>query len=329
MRGEEWEQSAAKVGVELAIEKPLYPNEAAVATLRAGDAEIRGRVLDAGKADFESIRKALQEQNDQPFLILVEHMPADVGEELRLAGLNWLDIDGQMAFRDKGVYINTIRSRKQRVRARTKPRMRTGAATLMTPGRAQVVCMLLAIPELWTAPLRSIAVVSGVSLGTVQQTVRLLKQSPSYVHRDVGAVLDAFAAAFPYGLGKSLQLFQGRGQVPEHVDDMWVGGEQAVRQFVTGGNTFSGYISEPERLGRIIRANRWPKERVEPTVTIRRAFWPKGTNFFNISDDYVAAPLPLIYAELLSSGEPRLMEVSQRVKDIAVEQQPLGLRVPQ
>lgn len=218
------------------------------------------------------------------------------------------------------------------------------AASLFTPRRAQISAFLLSNPELLNNSVRDIARDSGVSVGTAQQTLNLLSEagylqssSPGrYRIKNLGGLLDAWAYAYPTGLGASQLLFQGTGQ-PDRLRDWkpagWVSGEQAVPELVRGGRTTHLYVEDITTAKKIIGAARL-KQDTRGEVLIRSRFWPsrvahhvsRETEHFSWDKDSVfrrwpRAPRAVIYADLLSVDDPRLTEIAAHIKEEIIDGQ--------
>ena len=195
--------------------------------------------------------------------------------------------------------------------------------------------MVLSYPHVLALPVEDIARTAGVSFGTVVNTLKVFVEAgyltrPGSTHsvaRDrFSTFLNAWADAFPAGLGNNLEVFRGDGDVARlagAIDGAWVSGEAAVPEKARGGGSLHLYIEDSRKLPGYLRKGRLRSSSSGDTV-IRSAFWdlslvpPGGMETPQI--DTVAGrlpqvPLALLYADLRGAGDPRLREISESIRD--------------
>ena len=180
---------------------------------------------------------------------------------------------------------------------------------LFSSSRAQVVLALLAWPRLWDAPQREVAHAAGVSLGRAHNTLALLADAGYDREQRRGGradLLDLWAAAFPTGLAQRLTLATYRGEVgpvkkARAADVVAVSGEAAVPGLLRAA-TVTLYVAELDP--RLAIVNRWRADG-EPNIIVRRKFWHEPATPDPAPTDAKLAPWPLIYADLLTSDNPR------------------------
>lgn len=255
-------------------------------------------------------------------LIATRHVTPAVARALRDSGLWFLDDAGNCYISAPGLHVD-IRGRRPRPHESISQRKRT-PRSLVTPRRSQVICMLLAAPRLASAPLRSIAVHSGVSLGMAKSTVDALitvgflseRGQHRTLHRSA-ELLDMWANSFPTGLGQDLMVMKARGAgLPLAAPDGYglaVSGESAVPEYLRHADSLTVYL-DPDDHGRvpipILRENKWRTDE-QGDVTIRRRFWNLTGK---ASTGVEKAPLPLIYVDLLSDGDARLQDIASLLR---------------
>ena len=280
-------------------------------------------------------------QSVDKFFILSPSIPPRVAELLREQGFMFADQRGNGFASWPGVHIDvrgkTSTDSSKKIKRRT-PDRRT--ASLFTPRRAQVSGALLAQPAILRSPIREIADSASVSVGTAIQTLELLTEAGYLRKIESGyrlmkgdALLDSWAHAYPTGLGLSQQTFRGNGDLNrfKNIEPLgWISGEQAVPKLISGGNTAHIYVnddSDDKATNKIIQQGRLRRDDTEGQVLVRRAFWRQSKKHnesyhkrnlslafptpFNM---WPIAPLPVIYADLLSVGDPRLSEVAYIIK---------------
>lgn len=262
---------------------------------------------------------------NSPLLVVGPRLHPSSAETLRARGLWYIDGAGNAYLRNQDGLLIDVRGRRSAVSEQPEtlgdglhgdvPR------NPFTPKRAQVVCVLLAAPELVEAPLRDIAERAGVSVGMAKETMDTLRTTGFLEHLGsrrrlvrAGQLLDLWAAAYPGGLGRANRLFVASGDVrawsaPERLQ-VAVSGEQAV----------PGDIRNPESLVLYVRTadnglptdllihNRWNRD-PHGSIALRKLFWR------NLPDQRLGiAPAALVYADLLASREPRQLEVAHHIR---------------
>ena len=246
-----------------------------------------------------------------PLLVVADYISVRTTDALRKAGVNYADASGNTWLRFGDVLID-VRGRKRRVRDDMEwpqqwPTKQTG--NLFSAGRSQVVCALLAWPELWTAPTRELARSAGVSVGLAHDALNLLRDARYDVEDAVGRrrLLDLWAAAFLTGLARRIHLGDFRGDIDQlwrDEQEVYVGGESAVPDLIRP-TTLTVYVRELQP--QFVLANRWRTDRL-PNITVRSVFWrdPQDRRGEQQMDGKSLAPWPLVYADLFSSEDPRL-----------------------
>jgi hypothetical protein len=129
-------------------------------------------------------------------------------------------------------------------------------------------------------------------------------------------LLDLWSAAFPTGLAKKLEVATYRGGIDTvkkvNTDDpVYVSGESAVADLIRPA-TLTVYVEELDP--RLPIVNKWRSDGPS-NIVVRRKFWHAPDN----SDAPLAglhpAPWPLVYADLMTSDDPRVRNVSKEWKN--------------
>lgn len=125
---------------------------------------------------------AAADQSGEPVLIVAPWISPKVGEQLRAAGIGYVDSVGNASVRFGTVLIEVsgrkrpgasppeVRSLEARSPGAQAPR----SGRLLTPANRRVIIALLEEPALASAPLREVAAAAGVSLGQAHKSVSLL-----------------------------------------------------------------------------------------------------------------------------------------------------------
>jgi hypothetical protein len=255
-------------------------------------------------------------RGDLPQFVFTDYVPDATGAAFRRAGIGYLDEAGN-AWISFGTVLVDVRGRRRDSSTDRSPAPR---GNLFSPGSAQVVFVLLAWPALWRATRRDLANAAGVSLGKAHDTLAILKQAgfgPGASRpRADGELLDLWAAAYPTSLAPRLILGRFHGPVDnvrlaDEGDRLYVSGEVAAGDLLKPA-TLDVYV--PEFKSGLALVNRWRSD-VQPNIVVRRSFWqePGGTRMSG--DKPVAAPWPLVYADLLASTDPRVRTAAEEWKD--------------
>ena len=263
---------------------------------------------------------------EPPTLVFTSFMTPRSAEAFRRAGVQYLDMVGNAWVEFDSVLLD--------VRGRPRPDdlavpAHKPAGNLFSTARAQVAFALLAWPPLWEATRRDLAHAAGVSLGQAHNALALLTEAG--YRRDPARpgqteLLDLWAAAFPTGLATKLTLARYRGQIGavKHVrsdDPVFVSGESAAEDLLRPA-TLTVYVEQLDP--RLPVVNKWRSDG-PANIVVRRKFWqaphdsssPGGAS--RDPDGALAgvrpAPWPLVYADLVTSGDPRVRAVAREWRD--------------
>lgn len=253
-------------------------------------------------------------------LIASDHISEKTSISLRAAGIQYLDRSGNASIRFDDVLVD-VRGRKRT--SPPEPQQHRRATNPFSPRRAQVVSALLTWPRLARATTREIARAAGVSVGQAHETMHMLTES-GHLLQNAGTLhglrelLEIWTAAYPTGLGPRLALAAFRDTVGapptgDAANEVWVSGESAVPQLIRPVTT-TLYVESLDPALPV--TNRWRADG-PPNVFIRRKFWsvPDDNDDGHRVDGIRLAPWPLVYADLMSSGDARQREVAQEWRD--------------
>lgn len=248
-----------------------------------------------------------------PTLIFSTYVAPKTAEAFRRANVQYLDMAGN-AWIEFGEILIDVRGRPRP--ADTDVPSSRAAGNLFSAGRAQVVFVLLAWTHLWDAPRREIATAAGVSLGLAHDALALLAEAGygrDYASNGHTDLLDLWAAAFPTGLARRHTLSTYRGDIDtvEKVnadDPVFVSGEWAASEWLQPA-TLTLYV--PELDPRLPIVNKWRSD--GPTnILVRRKFWRAPDQSDHSPGGVPHAPWPLVYADLVTSDDPRIRSVAKQ-----------------
>ena len=204
----------------------------------------------------------------------------------------------------------------------------------MSPARAQVVFCLLAWPEMTQDSIRHLAHTAGVSVGLAQQAIAALAADKYLTIGKErllrgGELLDQWTAAFGSGLARRLELGRFNGEpTPQKWADaghvVYLGGEAAVPDQLHGGG-LTLYVPQMDTRAAIASGWRRAEPQTAADIIVRRQFWtdPETLGDLPTTDSQIRrAPLPLVCADLVASGEPRQREVARDVRELVLDRHP-------
>ena len=251
-----------------------------------------------------------------PTLVFTTFVAPRSAETFRRAGVQYLDAAGN-AWVEFGDVLVDVRGQRRPIGA-DQP-ARTTAGNLFSTGRARVSFALLAWPQLWEAPQRELAHAAGVSLGQAHNTLTMLTEAgygPDRARPGQAELLDLWAAAFPTGLAKKLTLATYRGDIDTvkkvNADDrVFLSGEGAADDLLRPA-TLTLYVEELDP--RLPVVNKWRSDG-PPNIVVRRKFWHAPDNSDAPLVGVRPAPRPLVYADLVTSDDPRVRTVAKEWRD--------------
>jgi hypothetical protein len=243
---------------------------------------------------------------------------------LREANIQFVDALGN-AFIAFGSVLVDVRGRIEPAdKARANPPRSSAhqSANLFSRSRSQVIAALLSWPELVGGRRREIALAAGTSLGQAHDVLTrlaeagyLLPASQKLTRFD--ELLDLWAAAYSTGLGPYLEVAQFHGDPSRPFTGerpAYLSGETAEGADIARPATLTVYLDSLDPTLAI--ANRWSTnpDRVR-NVFIRHKFWlsPRPAEE-DPATKTQNAPWPLVYADLLATGDARLAEVARTWK---------------
>ncbi|MEX0603472.1 MAG: type IV toxin-antitoxin system AbiEi family antitoxin [Marinobacter sp.] len=266
-----------------------------------------------------------------PALLVADYVNPNMADRLRDAGLQFIDTAGNAFLNENNLFVFIKGNRAPTSQSSTRRTTRAFNASGL-----KLIFSFLLEPGLVGETYRTMAAVSGVSLGTIGWVLSDL-QEKGYI-QELGKkhikslatpidLLDRWAEAYPEKLLPDLDLglFKTQFQIP------WKNIEPSVLEGCWGGEVGASLLDHylsPEQGTLYL-----PKDRVKElvmnyrlqrvtkyttatpeTIRICEKFWngfPEMSD--NHSKHFDAAPDVLIYADLLASGEPRNLEAAERI----------------
>jgi hypothetical protein len=307
-------QSAVRPG------NPADGEPAAFAELSRASGATRTYAVEIKRHVPPELATALHPHTSLPTLVVARSITERAAELLRARGIDYVDEAGNAHIAWDDVLIH-VRGRRKAGRRRSGPSPRGSKAF----GRAglQVGFVLLSWPDMAGKPLRRLASAGGVSLGTAKTVVDELFGA-GYLYdvmgerrlAKAGELLNRWSEAYSTTLSPALSL--GEFSAPDI--SWWPNSEDELLKsgVQVGGEagaslvdphlvptTLTLYADEVPRA--LVGEHRMARAEHDGNVHVRRRFW-------KVAGEPWIVPLPLIYADLLASGDPRQRDHADRIR---------------
>lgn len=288
-------------------------------TLTRGQARQAYAMSLTQRATLSGLRAQHPQDATRPTLIGAEAVSPRSAEALRRAGIQYVDAAGNAWISFHDVLID-VRGRRP-ARGFSPGRQRRPGGNLFSTGRAKVAFVLLQWPALWHRTQREVATAAGVSLGQANGAIAMFRDAgfgPGG-HRSDSELLDLWVGAFPTGLSHKIFLAGYHGDLeagavgspwPSTIEGAEISGEMAVPHLLRP-TAMTIYVEALDPS--LPLKHRWRSDG-ESNITVRKRFWRVPS--WDVTSNGVAdearqtAPSVLIYADLMSSANPRAREAA-------------------
>ncbi len=254
-----------------------------------------------------------KQKTNNSYIIIAGRISKPLQEKLKSRGINFLDSGGN-AFIDSKKLFLLIDGKKSRAAQERKH--------LFTNASIQLLFHLFIKPELLKGTYRDIANATGASLDNISKTFRILRdhdfietRSPvGYIFKNQGKLLEKWIPE--YGQRLKPQLLIGRFSFLKDVQwgfiqldyskTRWSGEPAADKLLgILPPIKFTLYTSESQ--AELIRNYRLIPDPEGPLM-VYKSFWDLQTR-----PNRITVPELLVYADLVSSGKPRNIEVAKKL----------------
>ena len=255
-----------------------------------------------------------------PALLLTDYVTPQMAKLLRDAGVAFADTAGN-AYLEFAGNILFITGNTPEQPPRAEKVVRAFQATGL-----RVVFALLCAPELVARPTRELAAMLGVANGTVARVIddlahlsflTTIGRRDRRLHNLKG-LLERWVMMYPVHLRPTLL----RRKLTTDAPDWWQGEKFDPLHVVLGAEPAADRLThylrpgaitlytrgEPRRLNEIVARHRLRTD-AAGEVEVLEAFWPAEI----AADQPGLAPTPLIYADLLATGDARCIETAKLV----------------
>lgn len=265
-------------------------------------------------------------------LFVADYINPNMGEQLKAAGIQFLDTVGNAYINQPPVFIYTKGNKPQRALA-VKERAKTGKA--FQPTGMKVVFAFLRDQELVHAPYREIADQAAVALGTVGWVIRdliaqgFLLEGINKKQRnlaDFDQLLDRWAEAYPYKLKGKYRIGTfttdnpgwWKTIDPENFDALW-GGEIAAAKYThylkpVHGEVYVHKANQKNFLQAARLRKAEPHERHDLRVDLIEPFWKEAKSEGGTKQAGLVHPI-IAYADLIETGDTRNLDTANRLRE--------------
>jgi hypothetical protein len=251
-------------------------------------------------------------------MIVADYVAPPMADRLREQGVWFADTVGNVYLEDPPLLIWVV--------GRPRPKQHTQKTTTRAfqPSGLQVLFALLCKPELADQPYREIAKCAGVAHGTVGWVMAELPKMgfvAEYRKRRILVKYETLLTQWAEGYARTLRPKLQLAKYQTNLIDWWKNLDATQFDYLLGGELAGARLTKhlrPEHVtlyGDKINQKFLVKFALRPAedgnVEILKRFW-------NFPEDPAGmAPAPLIYADLLATGDTRCIETAELIyKDI-------------
>jgi hypothetical protein len=253
-------------------------------------------------------------------LLVAPHITPGVADACRGLGVDYADAAGNVRL-DLGSVLIDVSGRRP-----PAPPRGTVTPRLFRASGLKVLFALLCEPDLADAPYRDVAAEATTSLGSVQSAMSALAAAGYLEERPGGRTVhrtrdlfERWVDAYPTNMPWSHERFAvpdpepwRAATVPLGPGAFW-GGEAAAYRL-------DGYLRAARATVYVDRLStafagrhRLYRDPNDWTVELRQRFW--GERVAATAREHDVVPSPLVYADLVADGDPRLLDAARRLRD--------------
>jgi len=249
-------------------------------------------------------------------LLVADHVTPPMAETLRGQDLQFLDTAGNAYLKQPGVFVWVTGERPKHRHIEPRTAGRAFAATGL-----KVLLTLLCRPELVDRPYRDIATAAGVAHGTVGWIMPEL-ETLGFIGRikdkrrllNPGTLFEQWAEAYLRVLRTKLRV----GIYYAPTIDWWETVQPLKYGLTLGGEAAAARITNHLRPATVTLYG----HKAEPRFLVDHQLRPKGVyeveilqRFWNFDPEAELAPLPIIYADLVRTGDARCLETAELIRE--------------
>jgi hypothetical protein len=270
-----------------------------------------------------TLEKEMADQ--QPSLLVTDHLLPGLRERLRINGFSYLDDTGNIFLKERGLLILIEVRGREKPEFQVKPENRAFTKTGLP-----LVFGILQNPDELEQTRRELAESYGMAVGNVHNVLEGLQQggyligtgttrNKQYRLIDTKRLLNAWIMAYGEQLKPDLYV-GGFRFLKEEGPDSWKTLSFRNDQTVWGGEPAADLLTHylrpaeltiytEEESRRLVKTYRLVPDEIGK-VKVYRKFWHHEDK-----ETQGVAPILLVYADLLLTGDPRCAETAQKIYD--------------
>jgi hypothetical protein len=278
---------------------------------------VQVRLVERNSLVWYRMEKEAKQVEGQPWLLIAPYVSPNLALECQRTGINFLDTAGNAHLDLPGTHVFITGKPRHK-----EPRIPSDQSALRKASTLRVIFALLTIEGLAQQPVRAIAEAAGAALGSTSNAIEDLAalgfitgaaRKRRLANRQ--ALQTEWARQYPISLRGKLNP-----QRYAPVNSNWresslltdepevaLGGEVAAAAITEYINPASTCLYSWMDRGQLLRKHRLRPDPEGP-VEVLDAFWPRTEQAAP-----AAAPLLLVYADLMASNEGRSVEVAGMV----------------
>lgn len=274
--------------------------------------EIKGKV-------FSSVigQLLMQKKEYQNILLVTEYASPQIANKLRELDIPFIDANGNCYFSDSEVYI-FVNTYKRNLQVKT-----SNPSLIFQTSGLQLLFVLLSIPDSENKTYRELAEISGVSLGTVSEVMKMMELEHYLVKEKGRRILFRKDELLQRWVRDYSEMLVPKLKTREFLspDDNWWatanlnltkscwGGEVAANVMI--GNLIpADFRIYTKRMIGVISKHKLKRRNVGETGNVKLV-----ERFWNFDTSETIAPPLLVYADLLATAQARNIEVAQIIYD--------------
>ncbi len=281
--------------------------------------EAKSEVRKSNKGLVLSQLNHLKKLSQRPIVLIAKYIAVDIARELKDLNINYIDVSGNSYINEQDLFIYIIGQKSQKL-----PKMNQSRAFQETG--IKLIFNLLKSPENLQLSYRELSKMTDVSIGSVSNVMQeleslsfILKTKTKRVLKNTEELIDRWIVAYndvlrPRILKKhmrfNLENLNNWDTLPiQDIDNVNLWGGEPAAAILTGQ-------LQPEKFTIYTNTN-WhsiaKKFKLIPdengNVEILQMFWKEEDQY----REYYTAPKLLVYADLISSGHERNIQIAKEL----------------
>jgi len=268
-------------------------------------------------ADKENIKTS------KPIIVIAKYIAKEVAEELRNKDINYLDGAGNCFIKHKSVFFFVTGQKLDRI-------SKTNQARAFQEAGLKLIFNLLSSQESLQYSYRKLAEIAGISIGSVSNVMNeleelnfILKTKEKRVLKNSKSLLDRWVISYhdilkPRMLRKRMRFINENNTSWNSLklkdnDELTLWGGEPAASIITeqlSPKIFTIYSNENWKS---LAKNLLMIPDENGNVEIYSIFWKENDCRINNYRNHYVAPVVIVYADLVTSGSDRNLEIAKRI----------------